>query len=85
MPEVLEQPIFYHHAPGQCVRFPREAAVCHIANRLAHRYGMGCSADDSDDLLDDPFIRVIGGDATWLNRMDVWAPGLFEVARQIIA
>jgi hypothetical protein len=54
------------------------------ANRLAHRYGFGCAAD-SADLFEDAICTKAGLNETWLGDLDRRAPGLFQVARQIVA
>jgi putative nucleotidyltransferase with HDIG domain len=84
VPDELVEPVQYHHDPARCERFPMEAAVCYVADRLSHRYGFGCAPTDSDDLLTDSMFVKIGADAAWLKGMDERAPGLFEVARQIV-
>jgi hypothetical protein len=47
MPEALEQPVRYHHDPDACATHKGQATVIYVANRLAHRYGFGCSADSA--------------------------------------
>jgi putative nucleotidyltransferase with HDIG domain len=85
VPDELVEPVLYHHDPAGCDRFRREATVCYAANRLSHRYGFGCTAVDSAELLDDAFMKEIGATPEWLTSVDQRAPGLFEVARQIVS
>ena len=56
----------------------------YVANRLAHRYGFGCAAD-SAHLFEDAICTKAGLNETWLEDLDRRAPGLFQVARQIVA
>jgi putative nucleotidyltransferase with HDIG domain len=85
VPDELVEPVLYHHDPAGCERFRREAGVCYAANRLSHRYGFGCPVVDSADLLEDPHVKELGATAEWLASVDQRAPGLFEVARQIVS
>jgi putative nucleotidyltransferase with HDIG domain len=81
--ERLVDPVVWHHQPDQAEQHPRAAAVAAAANRLAHRYGFGCSADTSDPLLD-PVMLSVGFNERRLAHIDAYAPGLFEIARQIV-
>jgi putative nucleotidyltransferase with HDIG domain len=83
LPESLDAPVRFHHDYRAAPEHQREAAVAYLANRLAHRYGFGCEAEDAD-LLADPVCAVLGVDAAWLEAADQRAPGLFEVARQAL-
>jgi HD-like signal output (HDOD) protein len=83
LPRRLHDPLVWHHQPDRAEHDPRAAAVAYAANRLAHRYGFGCSRDDLDPLTD-PVFASIGVDAQGLAQIDSHAPGLFEVARQIV-
>ncbi|MGC4082375.1 MAG: HDOD domain-containing protein [Vicinamibacterales bacterium] len=80
----IRVPVTWHHEPGQAHGHLPQAAIAYAANRLAHRYGFGCSAD-ADPLLDDPTFGKLGLDERFLAELDVKAPGLFEVARKIAA
>ena len=84
LPEALEHPVRFHHDPEACPSHKSQAAVAYVANRLAHRYGFGCTAD-SANLLDDPVCTTVGLSEAWLADLDRRAPGLFQVARQIVA
>ncbi|HEY8550412.1 MAG TPA: HDOD domain-containing protein [Vicinamibacterales bacterium] len=84
LPENLIEPVTCHHDYTKAQRHPKEAAVAYAANQLAHRYGFGCDADGRD-LLEDPVASYLGLDRTWLEHTDVHAPGLYDVARQILA
>ena len=55
-----------------------------MANRLSHRYGFGCPAND-ESLLADPICSRLGLNEAWQADLDRRAPGLFQVARQIVA
>jgi putative nucleotidyltransferase with HDIG domain len=85
LPESLSAPIRFHHdymaAPADALH---DAAVAYLANRLSHRYGFGCEPENAN-LLEDPVCALLDIDAAWLEATDVRAPGLFEVARQILA
>jgi putative nucleotidyltransferase with HDIG domain len=83
LPVHLADPVIWHHQPGRAEKDPRAAAVAYAANRLAHRYGFGCSPDGFDPLAD-PVCASVGLDAGTLEAMDIRAPGLFEIARQIV-
>lgn len=80
----VQVPVSFHHDPLKATEFHRGAQVAYAANRLAHRYGFGCTADDTN-LLDDPIFVDLGLNETFLTEMDARAPGLFEVARKIAA
>jgi hypothetical protein len=51
---------------------------------LSHRYGFGCAADTAN-LVEDPICARLGLNDTWQADLDRRAPGLFQVARQIVA
>jgi hypothetical protein len=55
-----------------------------MANRLSHRYGFGCPADETN-LLEDTSCTGLGLNEKWLADLDGRAPGLFQVARQIVS
>lgn len=84
LPDTLDAPVMFHHDYTAAPTHRREAAVAYAANRLAHRYGFGCDADPTD-ILDDPVCDEVGIDAAWLATLDERAPGLFAIARQILA
>jgi putative nucleotidyltransferase with HDIG domain len=84
LPETLESPVRYHHDPAASTTHSHEAAVTYMANRLSHRYGFGCPAEDTS-LADDPICTRLGLNETWQADLDRRAPGLFQVARQIVA
>ncbi len=77
-------PVMWHHDPGQAHGHLPQAAIVYAANRLAHRYGFGCSANPESP-LDDPIFGKLGLDETFLAELDGKAPGLYEVARKIAA
>jgi HD-like signal output (HDOD) protein len=80
--EILD--VVRHHHDYSLAADPRRAAVCYAANRLSHRYGFGCAAEERA-IEDDPVLDVLGLDAAWLARTDAYAPGLFNQARQLLA
>lgn len=84
LPTTLEEPILYHHDYRQASRYPRETAVIYLANLLSHRYGFGCIPDVADPLID-PVCDELGVDEAWLQDTDLHAPGLYDVARQVLA
>jgi putative nucleotidyltransferase with HDIG domain len=84
LPEALENPVRYHHDPAASTTHSHEAAVTYMADQLSHRYGFGCEASD-DPLLKDPICARLGLNDSWLGDFDRRAPGLFQVARQIVA
>ncbi|MDE3153649.1 MAG: HDOD domain-containing protein [Acidobacteriota bacterium] len=84
LPTTLEEPILYHHDYRQAGRYPRETAVVYLANLLSHRYGFGCEPHVADPLTD-PVCDALAIDAHWLQDTDLHAPGLYEVARQVLA
>lgn len=82
MPRRLHDPIVWHHEPDGAQTRADAAAVAYVANRLAHKYGFGCEPETAD-LLADPVFQRLGMDARSLEKLDLHAPGLFEVARKI--
>jgi putative nucleotidyltransferase with HDIG domain len=84
LPDTLEEPIQFHHDYRRATRYPRETAAIYLANHLSHRYGFGCEPNESDPLAD-PVCGELGIDAEWLQQTDLHAPGLYEVARQVLA
>ena len=84
LPEAFEHPVRFHHDPEACANHAGQARGTYVANRLAHRYGFGCAAD-SADLFEDAICTKAGLNETWLGDLDRRAPGLFQVARQIVA
>jgi putative nucleotidyltransferase with HDIG domain len=84
LPEALEHPVRFHHDPEASGSHKSQATVAYVANRLAHRYGFGCDTDDAN-LLEDAICVKAGLNEAWLADLDRRAPGLFQVARQIVA
>jgi HD-like signal output (HDOD) protein len=82
MPESLIDPVVWHHSP-QNAKDPRAATVVYAANRLAHRYGFGCTSEVFEPLEDQLLVQA-GLDAPSLARLDSHAPPLFEVARRAV-
>jgi putative nucleotidyltransferase with HDIG domain len=86
LPVALEQPVRFHHDPDSCVTHKSQAIVAYLANKLAHRYGFGCPAEqETENLLEDALCMRAGLNEKWLADLDRRAPGLFQVARQIVA
>jgi len=84
LPEALAEPVRFHHNPAAAGAHTGHATVAYVANRLAHRYGFGCPASDGN-LLEDEICTKAGLNDAWLADLDRRAPGLFQVARQIVA
>ena len=80
LPTRLFDPVLWHHEPQAAQERGQAATVAYAANRLAHRYGVGCELDDFDPLADPLFARV-GIDSAALAYVDLKAPGLLELAR----
>jgi HD-like signal output (HDOD) protein len=83
LPEPIHDAVAFHHdpslAPGS-----RPAAITYAANRLAHRHGFGCVAEDFDPAAD-PVFAAVNVEAGTLSRIRHQAPMLYEVARQLAA
>jgi putative nucleotidyltransferase with HDIG domain len=84
LPEALEHPVRFHHDPNAANGHKGLTTVVYVANRLAHRYGFGCPAEEAN-LLEDEICTKMGLNDAWLADLDKRAPGLFQVARQIVA
>lgn len=82
LPEMLQDPVTWHHEPWRATREPRAAALSYAANRLAHRYGFGVARDEAYDPLSDHEMQELGVDEAALAHLDARAPGLFDVARR---
>jgi HD-like signal output (HDOD) protein len=82
MPLSLFDPIVWHHDPASAQERKPAAMVAYVANRLAHKYGFGCPVEEFDP-LSDPLIVEFGLDMRAIEKLDLHAPGLFEVARKI--
>lgn len=83
LPDSLDEPVMFHHDCLAAPRRRREAAVAYVANHLAHRYRFGCDSYEHD-LLTDLAAQDLGLDADWLAGVDQRAPGLVEIARQVL-
>jgi putative nucleotidyltransferase with HDIG domain len=83
LPDAVIEPVTFHHDYTQADTRHRQTAVIYAANLLAHRYGFGCPPNGRE-FLEDPVAEFLKLDATWLEATDVHAPGLYEVARQIL-
>jgi HD-like signal output (HDOD) protein len=82
LPQRLQDPVVCHHHPEQARDYQSAAAVTYVANRLAHRYGFGCPAEEVAT-LEDPWFAAVGLDERTLQRVDEQAPPLVDVARQV--
>lgn len=80
LPESVDDPVMFHHNFAAAPRRRREAAMCHLANRLCHRYGFGCPAEP-DGTINDEAMDELNLDMGWLEMVDAKAPGLYAVAR----
>jgi putative nucleotidyltransferase with HDIG domain len=85
LPSRLQEPVRFHHNPDAAGEFRDQADITYVANRLSHRYGFGCPADDPDDLMLDAVSVRLGLTPDWLAQIDRRAPGMFAVARQIVS
>jgi putative nucleotidyltransferase with HDIG domain len=83
LPGHLHDPVVWHHHPDRAETDPRAATIAYTANRLAHRYGFGCRPDGFDPRFD-LVCQSLELNARQLDELDTRAPGLFEIARQII-
>jgi putative nucleotidyltransferase with HDIG domain len=83
LPSMLDEPLVCHHDWQAAKVAPKKAAITYFANRLSHRYGFGCVAEEVD-LLSDPVCAYLNVDGAWLEQTDKHAPGLFEVAKKIL-
>ena len=81
LPSALHEAATFHHHPEK-VPGSRAVAVAYAANRLAHKYGFGCAAEEFDPLID-PVFASIGLGEDQITRIDQQAPKMFEVARQL--
>jgi HD-like signal output (HDOD) protein len=82
LPPTIEEPVICHHDFTAATSHRSMAAVVHLANCLAHRYGFGCTMDQSE-----PFAAAmaeLGLTEDWLAETDARAPGLFAVAREAL-
>ncbi len=84
LPGALDEPVLYHHDYLAAPEHRRPAAVAYAANLLAHRFGFGCPAIELD-VLRDPVSDELGLTAEWVEEVAARAPGLVEVAGQILS
>ena len=82
MPHRLFDPIVWHHDPSGAGERRPAAMVAYVANRLAHKYGFGCPIEAFDPLAD-PLIVDFGLDARGVEKLDLHAPSLYDVARKL--
>lgn len=85
LPDEISVPVTFHHLPEVAPSHGRAAAVAAVANKLSHRYGFGYEPDPELDVLADPIAISLGIDEAWLTTASERAPGLFEVAKTVLA
>jgi len=83
-PRNLIESVLWHHTPEEAPDYLSEAGVVYFADRLSHRYGFGCAADDTP-LADDPRCARLDVSEEWVESLDARAPGLYVVARQALS
>jgi putative nucleotidyltransferase with HDIG domain len=83
LPEALREAVAFHHHPERAAG-STAVAIAYAANRLAHRYGFGCPAEEFDPLAD-PIFASLAVDAETLERIDREAPIAYDVARRLAA
>jgi putative nucleotidyltransferase with HDIG domain len=83
LPQALHDAATFHHDPARAAGSPA-ATVAYAANRLAHRYGFGCTVEEFEPLTD-PVFPTLGIDDASLARIEKQARKMFEVARQLSA
>jgi putative nucleotidyltransferase with HDIG domain len=86
LPDTIDDPVMFHHSYDRAPRYPKEAAVCYLANRLSHRYGFGCERELSEPatFMTDEVFDVLNLNAAWLAATDARGPGLVAVARKAL-
>ena len=82
LPEALYDAVAFHHQPERAAG-GRAAAIAYGANRLAHRFGFGCRAEDFDP-LSDPVFAALLVDETKVARIEEQARKMFDGARQLV-
>jgi len=85
LPIAIREPIRFHHAPAEAATYKTEAAVAYVANRLSHRYGLGCEAkseNTEESFIDDPVCASLRISEAWLAEMDKTAKPLFQNMRK---
>lgn len=82
--EEIRLPVAWHHEPAKAPSRQRSAAIAYAANRLSHRYGFG-GASEPIEVLTDPVFIELGITEEVLQRIDVQAPHLLDVAAKIAA
>jgi putative nucleotidyltransferase with HDIG domain len=87
LPRSLCESVRHHHEPWTATEHRDEAGLIYVANKLSHRYGFGCPPSDDSAavaLLNDAECQRFQLTGAWLARADAYAPGLFQIARQIV-
>ena len=84
LPDLLREPVLYHHRPELAKFFSEHTLVVYIANRLSHRYGFGCEPDVEVDFLEDRWAVELDLDERWLAEVDRRAPERFAAARSLV-
>ncbi|MGE0316136.1 MAG: HDOD domain-containing protein [Vicinamibacterales bacterium] len=84
VPERLRAGVRWHHVPADAAD-PHLASIIWLANRLCHRYGLGCAASPDDDLLEDPLALTVGVTPAWLVTIDARVASVMEDALAHVA
>jgi putative nucleotidyltransferase with HDIG domain len=82
LPRCLIERVMWHHEPQSATQ-PLDAEVTYLADRLSHRYAFGCDRDEKPIVGDLRCVRIVPTEI-WLESVDGRAPGLYEVARQVL-
>ena len=81
LPDALYEAVAFHHEPDRAPGC-RVAAIAYAANRLAHKYGFGCPAEDFDAMSDSVFAAMQVDEAK-LTRIEEQARRMFDGARRL--
>jgi putative nucleotidyltransferase with HDIG domain len=82
LPRCLIERVMWHHDP-QSSAHPLDAEVTYLADRLSHRYAFGCDRDEGPIIDDGRCVRIVPTEA-WIESVDDRAPGLYEMAKQVL-
>lgn len=85
LPDEISVPVTWHHQPDLAATHQRASSVAYVADLLSHHYGFGCEPSPDLDVLADPVAIRLGIDEAWLGSASERAPGLFEVAKTVLA
>jgi HD-like signal output (HDOD) protein len=85
LPEVIREPVRWHHSPLSAGEHSQASALVYLANRLSHRYGFGRPPAEEEDPLDlDPSATALGLPDGWLGRLDQEALDLGMSAQHLV-